>query len=48
MAAEADDEKRKINQQRRRQFPTVLTIEQKVEIATKEQGVAEKDVSCFA
>lgn len=45
MAAEAEDDKRKTNRQRRRQLPTVLTIEQKVEIGLHEQEVAHKDVS---
>lgn len=45
VAAEAEDDKRKTNRQRRRQLPTVLTIEQKVEIGLHEQEVAHKDVS---
>lgn len=45
IAAEVDDDKRKTNRQRRRQLPTVLTIEQKVEIGAHEQEVAHKDVS---
>lgn len=45
VAAEVDDDKRKTNRQRRRQLPTVLTIEQKVEIGAHEQEVAHKDVS---
>lgn len=45
VAAEVDDDKRKTNRQRRRQLPTVLTIEQRVEIGTHEQDVAHKDVS---
>lgn len=45
IAAETDDDKRKPNRQRRRQLPTILTIEQKVEIGVLEQEVAQKDVS---
>lgn len=45
VAAEVEDDKRKTNRQRRRQLPTVLTIEQKVEIGAHEQEVAHKDVS---
>lgn len=45
VAAEVEDDKRKPNRQRRRQLPTVLTIEQKVEIGLHEQDVAHKDVS---
>ncbi len=45
ITAEVDDDKRKTNRQRRRQIPTVLTIEQKVEIGAHEQEVAQKDVS---
>lgn len=44
-AADADDDKRKPNRQRRRQLPTALTIEQKVEIGVYEQEVANRDVS---
>lgn len=44
-ATEADEDKRKTNRQRRRQLPTVLTIEQKVEIGVHEQEVAQGDVS---
>lgn len=49
-AADADDDKRKTNRQRRRQLPTMLTIDQKVEIGVHEQEVAHKDVSnaCIA
>lgn len=43
--ADVDEDKRKTtNRQRRRQLPTVLTIEQKVEIGVHEQEVAHKDV----
>lgn len=45
VAADADDDKKKPNRQRRRQLPTVLTIEQKVEIGVHEQEIAQKDVS---
>lgn len=45
VATDADDDKRKTNRQRRRQLPSVLTIEQKVEIGVHEQEVAHKDVS---
>lgn len=48
VAAEAEDDKRKTNRQRRRQLPTALTIEQKVEIGLHEQEVAHKDVSAVA
>ena len=48
VATEVDDDKRKTNRQRRRQLPTVLTIEQKVEIGAHEQEVAHKDVSVCA
>eukprot|EP00903_Cladosiphon_okamuranus_P017129 g15780.t2 len=44
VAAEVDEDKRKTNRQRRRQLPTVLTIEQKVEIGAHEQEVAHKDL----
>lgn len=47
VAAEVEDDKRKTNRQRRRQLPTVLTIEQKVEIGAHEQEVAHKDVSTY-
>ena len=47
ITAEVDDDKRKTNRQRRRQLPTVLTIEQKVEIGGHEQEVAQKDVSRY-
>lgn len=43
---DADDDKKKVNRSRRRQLPTLLTIEQKVEIGVHEQEVAQKDVSC--
>lgn len=45
VAADADDDKKKPNRQRRRQLPTLLTIEQKVEIGVHEQEIAQKDVS---
>ncbi|CAN0271857.1 unnamed protein product [Ectocarpus sp. 12 AP-2014] len=42
---DVDEDKRKTtNRQRRRQLPTVLTIEQKVEIGVHEQEVAHKDL----
>lgn len=45
ISTDIDEEKRKINRQRRRQIPAVLTAEQKVEIGAHEQEVALKDVS---
>eukprot|EP00904_Undaria_pinnatifida_P003678 jgi/Undpi1/13310/HiC_scaffold_8.g02971.m1 len=44
VATDGDDDKRKTNRQRRRQLPSVLTIEQKVEIGVHEQEVAHKDL----
>ncbi|CAM9206418.1 unnamed protein product [Discosporangium mesarthrocarpum] len=41
---EGEDDKRRINRQRRRQMPTTLTIEQKVEVGNHEQEVAQKDL----
>lgn len=48
LATDGDDDKRKTNRQRRRQLPSALTIEQKVEIGVHEQEVAHKDVSNVA
>lgn len=45
VGGDLDDDRRRTNRQRRRQIPTVLAIEQKVEIGMHESEMAYKDVS---